>query len=175
MRRLLLVNLFTSCAALSISTFCPTAQRQVCPLLLTRIRPQIFTCRRASLTSHGRQNLTNVTIISGLINHGIDQLVGQQKRQAMHTKAVKMCSAVAGGEQAPDQDGSGLGSDSQPPPGQDPLERDLGGDSWDQGSGNEGQQQQLFTSSCACAFMQQQCVQQKFGLQLSMCCSKNAH
>jgi len=54
-----------------------------------------------------------------------------------------MCNAVVEGEQAPDQDGSGLGSDNLPPPGQDSLERDLGGDSWDQGSGNEGQNLQL--------------------------------
>ena len=49
-----------------------------------------------------------------------------------------MCDAVTGGDQVPDQEENSLGSDSQPPPGQDPLERDLGGDSWEQGSGNEG-------------------------------------
>jgi len=99
----------------------------------------------APLTTHGRHVHTDVTIISGLIDHAIEpQSAGMaEERQAMHTKSINMCNAVVGGEQAPDQDGSGLGSDSQPPPGQDSLERDLGGDSWDQGSGNEGQQEQL--------------------------------
>ena len=49
-----------------------------------------------------------------------------------------MCDAVTGGDQVPDQEENSLGSDSQPPPGQDSLERDLGGDSWEQGSGSEG-------------------------------------
>jgi hypothetical protein len=42
-----------------------------------------------------------------------------------------------GGEQTTPQDDSGIGS----APGQEPLEKDLGGDAWpgEQGSGNEGE------------------------------------
>lgn len=49
------------------------------------------------------------------------------------------CPGLTGGE-------TDLGSDSPPPGGSESLERDLGGDSWDQGSGSEGERWRMACS-----------------------------
>ena len=57
----------------------------------------------------------------------------------------------AGVEQAPSGNDTGISSDSQSQGGQEPLEKDLGGDSWDQGGGNDGERSCIGGRDCCIA------------------------